>query len=60
MSSHTSIKTGVAPTAAMLSAVAKKVQATVITSSHLPIPKALNDKTRASVPFPHEIPYFAP
>ena len=57
VSLQTSIKTGVAPTAAMLSAVAKKVQDTVITSSPSPIPNARKAITKASVPFPQEIPY---
>ena len=60
VSEQTSIKTGVAPTAAILSAVAKKVHETVITSSPKPIPNALKAKTRASVPLPQDIPYFAP
>jgi len=44
----------------MLSAVAKKVQETVITSSPLPMPSARNANTIASVPFPHEMPNLDP
>ena len=44
----------------MLSAVAKKVHETVMTSSPAPIPSARSARTIASVPFPHETPYLAP
>ena len=48
--SSTSTKTGVAPTLAMASAVAKKLNGVVTTSSPGPAPRARRAMTSASVP----------
>src|SRR5450759_3489138 len=48
-----STKTGMAPTCAMASAVAKKVKGVVMTSSPLPMPMAARIRNSASVPWPH-------
>ena len=50
LSSSTSTNTGSAPTWLMASAVAKKVNGVVITSSPGPMPRARRAMTRASVP----------
>ncbi|MNV95169.1 hypothetical protein D3C71_1900340 [compost metagenome] len=50
VSGSTSTKTGVAPSSTMTSAVATKVNEVVITSSPAPMPSAISDISRASVP----------
>jgi len=50
VASSMSTKTGVAPTRAMLSAVAKKLNGVVTTSSPAPMPSARSAITNASVP----------
>ena len=60
VSFSTSTNTGTAPTAEIVSAVAKKVNGVVITSSPAPIPKDFNAITKASVPFPTDIACLTP
>ena len=52
--SSMSTKTGVAPSSAILSAVAMKLNGVVITSSPGPISSAINASSRASVPLATE------
>ncbi len=55
-----STKTGLAPISAIISAVAKNVNGTVMTSSPGPMSSAISAMSRASVPLATPMQCFAP